>query len=320
MQSISKILVCLDPNRDEQPAFERALYLAKAYDASIELLLVTYNRGLVTNLFFNSNELEAAKQGYVNSQKRWVESYLDRAEDANIKRTYTVVWHKPLYEAVISHAKEIKADLVIKSTHHHPMVNRVFFTPNDWQLLKSCPVPLILAKSSTQASYQKVMAGIDPSHSHSKPETLDSLIVQSSLSIADKLAAECHVTHCYAPLEYQLWSDIGMGMGVGMGPTDFTMGEDNYNDYVDELKQGLQKGFEDVVKAFKLDDDKLHLVEGYPEKLLPELVDELDIDLLALGSVYHSGLVGSTAEKILDQVNCDVLSINVASSDKDNLI
>ena len=77
MHSINKILVCLDPNRDEQPALKRALYLAKQFDASIELLLVVYNRALLTNLFFNSDELEAAKAGYINAQKRWVESYLN---------------------------------------------------------------------------------------------------------------------------------------------------------------------------------------------------------------------------------------------------
>jgi|GEM_PF-872124 len=311
MQAINKILVCLDPNNDEQPALDRAIYLAKAYDASLELLLVVYNRALLTNLFFNKDELEAAKQGYINSQKRWVESYLTDSQDAQIKRSYEVVWHKPLYEAVIQQAEKIGADLVIKSTHHHPTINKVFFTPNDWQLLKSCPVPLILAKSGTQAAYNKILAAIDPTHSHGKPEILDSIIVKSGLDTAAKLGADCHVTHCYAPIEYQLWSDIGMGMGVGMGPTDFTMGENNYTDYVNELKEGLQKQFDDVVNPFNLEPNALHLAEGYPEKLLPELVDELNVDLLVLGTVYHSGLVGSTAEKILDLVNCDIMSVNV---------
>ena len=228
-----------------------------------------------------------------------------------LKRTYEVVWHKPLYEAIIQHAENCKADLIVKSTHHHPTINKVFFTPNDWQLLKSCPVPLVLAKSSTNDEYNSVMAGIDPAHDHGKPETLDNQIVQAGLDISNKVNADYHVTHCYAPIEYQMWSDIGMGMGVGMGPTDFTMGENNYSDYVEELKSGLENQFKDVVKGFEINESKLHLVEGYPEKLLPELVDELNIDLLVLGTVYHSGLVGSTAEKILDLVNCDILSVNV---------
>ena len=310
MQTLNKILVCLDPNRDEQPALDRALYLAKKFDASIELLLVVYNRALLTNLFFNSEQLESAKSGYINSQKRWVETYLNDPRYADVKRTYEVIWHKPLYEAIIQQAKKVGADLVIKSTHYHPTINKIFFTPNDWQLLKACPIPLILAKSKTNHEYQHIMAGIDPANSHGKPTNLDKLIVETMVNLSDKLDAKGHVAHCYAPIEYQMWSDIGMGMGVGMGPTDFTMGENNYSEYVNELKAGIQHQFDNVVKPFSLPQENLHLVEGYPEKRLPEMVEELNIDLLVLGSVYHSGLVGSTAEKILDLVECDILSIS----------
>lgn len=317
MQSVSKILVCLDPNRDEQPALDRAIYLAKAYNAAVELLLVTYNRELITNLFFNSDKLEAAKQAYIDSRKRWVESYLNEYESTQIDLTYKVLWHKPLYEAVIARAKEINADLVIKSTHHHPFVNKVFFTPNDWQLLKSCPVPLILAKTSDSLTYRKIMAAVDLDDSSDKPKTLNSLIIKSSLELAETIDADCHVTHCYAPIAYQLWSDIGVGMGIGIGPTDFSVGEENYNRYIKELEQGLDEGLANVVKPFQISDDKVHLIEGYPENLLPRLVDEFDIDLLSLGTVYHSGLVGSTAEKILDLVNCDILSVNVPSFSAD---
>ncbi|TQV77428.1 hypothetical protein FLL45_05650 [Aliikangiella marina] len=315
MESINKILVVMDPNREDQPALEKALYLSKVYDASVELLLVVYNRGLLTNLFFNSDELEAAKQGYINSQRRWVESFLSDTDDASIKRTVNVVWHKPLYEAVIEQATAIEADLVIKSTHHHPTINKVLFTPNDWQLMKSCPVPLILAKSRNKQEYKNIMCGIDPSHDHQKPETLDAQIIKTGQTLAAKLGGQNRVCHCYSPIEYQLWSDIGMGMGVGMGPSDFTMGENNYTDYVNELKQGLQDQFDAVVNPFNFEKAQLHLVEGYPEQLLPDLVDEFNIDLLVLGTVYHSGLVGSTAEKILDTVNCDILSVNVPKSE-----
>ncbi len=311
MQSINKILVCLDPVQDKQPALEKAIYLAKAYNADIELFLVVYNRGLISNLFFNSDELDAAKQGYVNTQKRWVDSYLSSVTDAGLQCRIDVVWHKPLYEAIIKKAVETQADLVIKSTHHHPTINKVFFTPNDWQLLKSCPVPLLLAKASTQSEYKNVLSAIDPTHAHDKPEALDPLNIQSAMSLSESVNAECHVAHCHDPISYQLWSDIGMGMGVGMGPADFTMGEENYNEYLEQIKQNQKKKFDNVIQGFDIREANQHLKEGYPETLLPELVDELSVDCLVLGSTYHSGLVGSTAEKILDQVNCDILSVQL---------
>jgi universal stress protein E len=311
MQSINKILVCLDPTQDKQPSLQKAIYLAKAYSASIELFLVVYSRGLIGNHLFNSEELEAAKIGFVNTQKRWVDSYLSSVTKAGLACSIDVVWHKPLYEAIINKAKACGADLVIKSTHHHPTINKVFFTPNDWQLLKSCPVPLLLAKADTKPEYKNVMSAIDPSHSHDKPAGLDPLIIESALSLSQSVNAECHVAHCHDPISHQLWSDIGMGMGVGMGPADFTMGEENYSEYLDQIMQSQKKKFENAIKAFDIKTENQHLKEGFPETLLPELVDELSVDCLVLGSTYHSGLVGSTAEKILDQVECDILSVQL---------
>lgn len=311
MHSITNILVCLDPVRDKQPALNKAIYLAKAYGSNIELFLVVYNRGLVSNLFFNSDELDAAQKGFINTQKRWVESYLASVVEAGIKCSIDVVWHKPLYEAIIQKVNSSQADLVIKSTHHHPTINKIFFTPNDWQLLKSCPVPLILAKEETSSEYKNILTAIDPAHTHDKSEDLDPIIVSSGLSIAETVSAECHVAHCHEPISYQLWSDIGMGMGVGMGPADFTMGEENYNEYLTQIKQSQQKRFEQAIESFNFKSENKHLEEGYPETLLPEMVDDLSIDLLVLGASYHSGLVGSTSEKILDQVHCDILSVQV---------
>ncbi len=314
MDTIKKILVCLDPDREQQPALQKAIYLAGQYDAKIELFLAVYNRGLVSNLFFSSEQFEAAKNGFLNSQKRWVSSYQEEVSKNGIGCDVSVVWHKPLYEAIIERAKETQADLVIKSTHDHPTINKVFFTPNDWQLLKLCPIPLILAKQETSPNYKTIIAAIDASQENDKPKNLNELIVNSANKFSKGVGGELHVTHCFDPIGYQLWSDIGFGMGVGMGPTDFTMGEENYQAYVDQLKDAQKEQFDKVVAPLNLSESQLHLDEGYPETFLPEQVKSLDADLLVLGTVYHSGLVGSTAEKILDKVECDILSVNIPKS------
>lgn len=314
MKSLKKILVVLDPNSDSQPALDKGLYLAKQYQASIELLMVTYNRGLASNLLFDPERFEAAKKGYLNSQKRWLDSYVNQVTDAGITCATQIIWHKPLYEGIIQSAKAINADLIVKSTHPHPTLNKLLFTPNDWQLIKLSEVPVLLAKASPQAGYGKILAAIDPSKAHDKPETLDPLIIETALNVSTKLGCECHVAHCFEPIGYQLWNDIGIGMGVGMGPADFSMGEDNYNDYIEKLSEIQRKHFDEAIAKYGFSQSCQHLEEGYPQEILIELVKKLSISLLVLGNCYHSGLVGSTTEKILDDVNCDVLSVRLEKS------
>ena len=99
MTSFNKILVDLDPTKEEQPALERGLYLAKQYGASLTLFLVTYNRGLVSNLFFDSEQLEAAKRGYLNSKRKWVQTYLSTAHEQGVEADIDLVWAKPIYSS-----------------------------------------------------------------------------------------------------------------------------------------------------------------------------------------------------------------------------
>lgn len=311
MSSIKKILVDLDPTKEEQPALQRGIYLAKQYGASLTLFLVVYNRGLVSNLFFNSEQLDAAKQGYINSKKRWVNTYLESAISEGVNADIDIAWAKPIYEAINSKAQDEDYDLVIKSTHHHPTINRIFFTPNDWQLLKTCPKPLILAKTKQDNQYLNVMAAIDPSNRHKHSQALDPAILRSAREMASSTDAKAHAIHCYDPIAYQLWTDIGIGMGAGMGPADFTMGQDNYDQYIEQLKKVNEETFTKAVDEVNFPKEHLHLEEGYPESILPALVKEHNIDLLVMGTSYHSGLIGSTIEKILDDVSCDIMAVSV---------
>ena len=57
----------------------------------------------------------------------------------------------------------------------------------------------------------------------------------------------------------------------------------------------------------------LHLIEGDPVERIPDLVMEQGIDLLVMGTVCRTGLagffIGNTAEKVLSEVNCSVLTV-----------
>lgn len=311
MTSIKKILVDLDPTKEEQPALNRGIFMAKKLGASITLFLATYNRGLVSNLFFNSEELEAAKKGFLKTQAKWVNEYLKQVKDAKLEVDIDIVWAKPIYEAINKKAEEGNYDLVIKSTHNHPTINKIFFTPNDWQLLKTCTKPLILAKTKASNDYSNIMAAIDPSNRHEHSETLDPLILTAARDMAVQLDANAHAVHCYDPIAYQMWTDIGIGMGAGMGPADFSMGQDNYDKYLDQLKKDNQKTFDEAIGEVEFPTDRLHLEEGYPEQILPSIVENEKVDLLVMGTAYHSGLIGSTVEKILDEVNCDILAVRI---------
>ncbi len=58
---------------------------------------------------------------------------------------------------------------------------------------------------------------------------------------------------------------------------------------------------------------QLHLIEGEPSDSIPELVATKSIDLLVMGTVCRTGIpgfiIGNTAEEVLSQINCSVLTL-----------
>jgi len=300
---INHILVDMDPTRDEQPALTKAIMLAQKFDASIELFLVEHQSALVINSFLDNDHLQKAIQGYLKSKQRWLDTYISEVVDAKIAVSTDVCWHKPIYEGIIQKAKRCKADLVIKSTHHHPTIHKVFFTPNDWQLLKSCPVPILLAKSDTASEYQHIMTAVDPSQSHGKAEDMDKIILDTGIEFANQLSAKSHVAHCYEAIGVELWKEVGVSV-QGLETEAF-----DYKDYMQRLGATHNAQLENLIKNYQFSEENKHLEAGRPQVILPEMVDNYNIDLLVMGTSYHSGLIGSTAEKILDEVRCDVLAV-----------
>ena len=57
--------------------------------------------------------------------------------------------------------------------------------------------------------------------------------------------------------------------------------------------------------------EQTHVVEGLPEDVLPEIAEQLDAELILLGSLGRTGwsaaLIGNTAEQVVDGLHCDLL-------------
>ena len=80
-------------------------------------------------------------------------------------------WDFPPYEAIIRKAQRISADLLVVENHHgtgrHPA--RWLLAYTDWELLRLCPIPVLLVKNRRLYHRPRVLAAIDPSHAHAKP-------------------------------------------------------------------------------------------------------------------------------------------------------
>ena len=61
-------------------------------------------------------------------------------------------------------------------------------------------------------------------------------------------------------------------------------------------------------------EEHVHVVKGATAEVISATAEELDVDLIIIGTVGRSGIkgrvVGNTSEKILDHTGADILVVN----------
>ena len=128
MREIKQILAVIDPTAEEQPALERAAWLARQTGAELELLVCYYNEYLSGQRLFDSPSLEKARAEIIKQQKDRLESLAKPLADSGLTTRTAAVWDHPLFEGIVRHAVETKPDIVFKDTHHHSAVTRALLT------------------------------------------------------------------------------------------------------------------------------------------------------------------------------------------------
>ena len=79
----------------------------------------------------------------------------------------------------------------------------------------------------------------------------------------------------------------------------------------DKLEDRPDRG--SLIRAFGVSADNVHIKQGKPDKVIVECAKELGAKLLVIGNSGRSGLSElintNTAEKVLDELDCDLLAL-----------
>ena len=301
--AIKHILVIMDPTCEQQPALNRACFLAHHLEAHIELFVVVHHSHPAASWFLDQQQLAAARQAYVDKELRWLQSYADDLAVSGIAASLDAAWGSPLFEQIIYKVNQSGADLVIKTTHRHPSPGKWLFHPTDWHLLNDCPVPLLLAKDNDCAHYQRLMAAVDPAGSPQHTAEQDINILNTTQSLADTLDAQAFVAHCCDPLPFALWQSLPIE------PSGMPDAVPDRERYLKLLVDNHRRAFNELLAPYPVAPAQQLLDEGDAKERLPILAEQHKIDLLIAGSSHHPSMLGSTLERMLDALPCDLFVV-----------
>lgn len=296
---IKRILVIVDPTSAEHVAVDKAALLAEKLNARLELFVCDTKAAREMRL---SSHVRANPTAPLPVNiKGELEALAAPLRARGLDVTTEITCADPLHVGLIDRIKHSSADLVVKDTHHHSLAQRTFLTNTDWQLIRTCPVPLLLTKGAKWAEVPRIVAAVDPGHVNDKPEILDHWIVEHASLLAQRLNGELHVVHVYLPMAViGAATAVNPPMVAAATPEELAIEEKNRREAVTTL-----------VSEYHVAPKNIHLELGGPAQVLPLVAQRIDADVVTMGAIARSGFkrifIGSTAEDVLERLPCDAL-------------
>jgi universal stress protein E len=199
MKRLDRILAVIDPTTDAQPA------LAKGHDARAPLrgdagaVHLRLRPVAVRPAVLRHGQAAAAARGIPRERLEYLEEAADDLRAGGLAVETHVHWDNPLYRGIVRRVTESAPDLVVKDTHYHTTLRRTLFTNTDWNLIRTCPAPILLAKGGDWPAVPRILAALDPGHLGDKPAALDHDILEWGELFAARMGGELHAVHAFFP-------------------------------------------------------------------------------------------------------------------------
>jgi universal stress protein E len=303
MQPIRRILVAVkNPAARALPAVNKAAQIAKGLGAQLTLFHDIATPLYAEMLRGRDVDLKSWQREVQTARREQLERLAARVRKHGIDVDVAADWDFPPYEAIIRKAQRISADLLVIENHHgtgrHPA--RWLLAYTDWELLRLCPIPVLLVKNRRLYHRPRVLAAIDPAHAHAKPTNLDRQILRAGAQLVHALHGELHALHALMP-------SLPVVPAMPDGPI-IDVGGDR-EELADEARRNLAR----AVDGFDVKRSHCHLVDGRPNVVIPRTARRERCAIVAMGVVSRSALkrffIGNTAETVMDAVTSDILVV-----------
>lgn len=297
-----RILLVHEEKTGRDTPLEHAIDLAQHARARLDLLAVAEDLPLDLGLILATSTPLDLRQMVVERLNAALDKMARQARDAGLKTSTRVALGSPFLE-IIREVLRRRQDLVMIAAEGGGRLSQMLFGSTTMHLLRKCPCPLWVTQRGRRKPIRRILAAVDP-----KPpggdNSLNSRILDMAAGVARLEQSELHIVHTWT-----LYAEaILRGRSVGLSA-----------EAVDQLLRDSRDSHKQWFEAF-LNQSRLsgvtyhtHLLEGDPAVKIPEMAGRKRADLIVMGTVTRTGiagfLMGSTAERVLREVNCSILTV-----------
>ncbi|NQV35100.1 MAG: universal stress protein [Phycisphaeraceae bacterium] len=235
---------------------------------------------------------------FARERYKQVQEWLSKATRNRMPCKVIILVGTPFLEIVRAVMRE-HYDLVMLTTEGRPGAKGRFYGRTALHLIRKCPCTVWIVKPNPNKPFSGILAAVDPDPLNTQKTMLNIKIMDLATSLAAQEHCELHVVYSHSP-----WQDHFLHYT--------TMSARVIETVTQQLLEQRRKHLDDLVVHYGIG-KQVHFLLEEPGMAIPDLIRKQHIKLIVMGTTCQSGLsgllIGSTAESVLQQVDCSVLAI-----------
>ena len=290
MSLFKRILVIADrPLAPDDQALQKALDLAGK--ARLTVCSFIYDEVVDDGGAFSDREARQLKKRLLTRQQEMLDALLARFDHKRLQGK--AVWARSVAGWVTEQLEEDRFDLVVKTGHR---TEKAWYTPTDWQLLRTCQVPVYLVSARKWRAKPTVLATVDFGNRSRAQRRLDRQVLEGARALADARGAALHCAYSL-PIS-QVMLDLELH---------------SPHEYLKRFEKQHGEALQKLAGEYGIAPEQVHVEVGAPEKKLPSIANRLKAELVVMGTHGRKGLkgrmLGNTAERVLNVLRTDILAL-----------
>jgi universal stress protein E len=246
---------------------------------------------------------ERSIRARVGGERRRLEGPAQRLREHGVRVRTSVRWDHPVYAGIVRQVLRHKPRLLIAYPTPRGRAGRHWLGRNDSKLIETCPCPVLFMKTRRPYTDTVILAAVDPDQVHGKPAALDAEILGWASRLRDGLSGKLLVFHAHLPWEQAMRED----------PQVQRVPEVVRADVAAAWRNTLEAGVVELAERYAVPRRRVRIAEGTVPEMLTRCAQDVIPDIVVMGAAHRSRLgrllIGHTAERVLDALDCDVLVV-----------
>jgi len=313
MKRFKDILYVMVSNSTNDVALNHAVVLANNNQANLTVIQIIDRIPSSIQLHGHSLSTQNFREKLVAEQTTKLQTQVNSLKQKTEIKTKTLIGTS--FIEIIREVLRNNYDLVVKTAENGTLLDRLFGS-DDMHLLRKCPCPVWLIKSTSTYKYQRIIAAVDiddfnQSEQLNTRQLLNLQILEMASSLALSEFAELHIANAWEEVSEGLLRSTSIGIQESDIVTFIEQERRQHQQNLNELISGIMKNIGPT--AMEYIKPQTHQLRGVAHREIPLLAKNIEADLVVMGTVARTGIsgffMGNTAETILNQLNCSVLAI-----------